>query len=225
MLKDFTALFFVSEIDDYIFKIAAHGYLGNGLKERTVRVKKVRIEVHEENDADSGDCKYWYYIKAGVLGALIATMIGFAGYIVRGQVSGRFFRMQYPKCEIPDRSDITKINDGICDGGSFDTYHCGFDGGDCITFKLEFPGCNVAEPSWIGDGICNGGQYNSEPCSFDGGDCNECNTKLSSLSEKNLTQSLLGDGDCNGGGHITRSYVGLTEAIATNATRLWQIPT
>ena len=179
--------------------------MGNGLKERTERVKKkARIEVHKENDADSGDCKYWYYIKAGVLGgALIASMIGFAllyWYIVQGQVSGRFFRMQYPNCEIPNRSDFTKIKDGICDGGSFDTYGCGFDGGDhCITFKIEFPGCNVAEPSWIGDGICNRGQYNSEPCSFDEGDCDECNTMLSSLREKNIKQSLLGDGDCNEG--------------------------
>ena len=124
----------------------------------------------------------------------------FAFKDILDQVSRRFFRMQYPNCEIPNRSDFTKIKDGICDRGSIDTYRCGFDGGDhCITFEIEFPGCNVAEPSWIGDGICNGGQYNSEPCSFDERDCDECNTMLSSLREKNIKQSLLGDADCNEG--------------------------
>ena len=193
LLKDFTSLFFISEIDDYVFKIAAHGYLGSSLKQRTKRVRSVRIGIQEQNE----NCDY---PKPGVLGFLIVGMIVCLGFIVQGQVSGEFFKKRFPNCGIPKNS-IAKIGNGICDGGRFYSYECGFDGGDCITLKFGFPSCNVTDPSLIGDGNCNEGQYSSEACGFDGGDCIEKPFPGCNVSEL----SWIGDGFCNGGQYLSEA--------------------
>ena len=44
LLKDFTALFFVSEIDNIVFYITEQRYFGNDLKQRSGRVKNVHVE-------------------------------------------------------------------------------------------------------------------------------------------------------------------------------------
>ena len=57
--------------------------------------------------------------------------------LIFGQVSGKFFYMKNPKCLIA-KSDIMKLNNGICEGGILNTWFCGFDDGDCITFNLGY---------------------------------------------------------------------------------------
>ena len=88
---------------------------------------------------------------------------------------------------------------GDCNGGSYNTAECGFDGGDCDTFN-KYPNCDVSYPSLIGDGICNGGDYNTVECDFDGGDCEDFNVKYPNCS---AYPELIGDGNCDGGNYNT----------------------
>ena len=42
------------------------------------------------------------------------------------------------------------LNNSICDP-FLNTEGCGYDGGDCIEFNENYPGCKATAPSWIGD--------------------------------------------------------------------------
>ena len=63
------------------------------------------------------------------------------------------------------------LSDGRCDGGPYDTEECGWDGGDCTHFRLQFPQCEISAPYLIGNNQCQLGQYNTAECGWDGGDC------------------------------------------------------
>ena len=83
------------------------------------------------------------------------------------------------------------LGNGRCDGGTYNSIECGFDGGDCLVFNSKYPNCTVPNPSWVGDGVCDGDirkvgtedtainmivmmrlfEYHTEACGFDGGDC------------------------------------------------------
>eukprot|EP00979_Chaetoceros_neogracilis_P006004 scaffold1174_cov281-Chaetoceros_neogracile.AAC.35 len=110
----------------------------------------------------------------------------------------------YPNCRyayFPSR-----IGDGICHGGDYNTVECGFDGGDCEEFNAKYPNCNVfppsfiGYPSYIGDGNCDGGSYNTAECGFDGGDCEEFN-KYPDCTVS--SPQLIGDSNCDGGNYNT----------------------
>ena len=105
------------------------------------------------------------------------------------------FNAKYPYCNV---SKPYWVGDGICDDGLYNTFECGFDGGDCgikcaypnglcdaefnnefckfdmgdcLEFNAKYPHCNVSIPYWVGDNICDVGLYNTTECGFDGGDC------------------------------------------------------
>ena len=80
------------------------------------------------------------------------------------------FVLKYPGCRVILPS---LIGDGVCDGLSYNTAECGWDGGDCIEFNNMYPDCNVTFPDRIGDGTCNSGVYNTAECGWDGEDCLE----------------------------------------------------
>jgi hypothetical protein len=67
------------------------------------------------------------------------------------------------ECEVEDAS---RLGDGVCDGGMYNTESCGFDLGDCVE-------CNkgVDDVSRLGDGVCDGGVFNTAECEWDAGDC------------------------------------------------------
>jgi hypothetical protein len=91
-------------------------------------------------------------------------------------------------CKVDDPS---KLGNGICDGGLYNTEVCGFDVRDCEE-------CNsiVDDFSRVGNGVCDGGIYMSEPtCNADGGDCQECVVD-------NI--ELVGNGVCNGGDYMSK---------------------
>ena len=49
-------------------------------------------------------------------------------------------------------------------------WHCGFDGGDCLTFA--YPDCEAFDYWEIGNGRCwDKEPYNTAKCGYDGGDC------------------------------------------------------
>ena len=56
---------------------------------------------------------------------------------------------------------IDSIGDIYCHGGTYNTAECGFDGGDCEDFNLEYPGYNAEDIRKIGNGYCYGGTNNT----------------------------------------------------------------
>ena len=86
--------------------------------------------------------------------------------------AGNWNEEKYPNCHV---SHPHWIGDGTCHH-EYNTAACGFDGGDCLDFNIDFnrnyPNCRVNFPSKIGDGNCDKvGGYRTEECGWDGGDC------------------------------------------------------
>ncbi len=69
-------------------------------------------------------------------------------------------------CEVENES---KLGNGVCDGGNYNTFQCDYDLGDCIPFNEQYPDCEVDFPSLVGNGQCD--VQNSTECGYDGGDC------------------------------------------------------
>lgn len=91
------------------------------------------------------------------------------------------------------------LGDGKCDNykesGDFNSFECGFDGGDCIEFNEKYPNCTTYSPDVsLGDGYCRGGEANTEECGFDGGDCIEFNQKYPNCTAR--YPEWIGDGEC-----------------------------
>jgi len=64
------------------------------------------------------------------------------------------------------------INDGYCDNfPPYNTPECEYDGGECVSFNMEYTDCKAPYPEYIGDGFCDGFLWNTLECKFDGGDC------------------------------------------------------
>lgn len=163
LLKDFTALFFVSEIDNIVFDVTRRGYFG----------QKLAHEAEATMNKAIPDKSKRSFIARSVLVLVIgAGMMGCLVYVTVGQESGKYFAYKFPDCDVTGIDAIQLIDNDVCDGGVYNTIGCKFDGGDCIDFNIAFPNCkNVNTPSRIGDGVCDGGDYNIEACGWDGGDC------------------------------------------------------
>jgi len=90
--------------------------------------------------------------------------------------------------------DMSLVGNGICDGRGYNTFECGYDGGDCFEknqlMQNRFPGCHVENIEWLNDGFCDGSDYISEACGRDGGDCKDCFVE---------DINLMGDGVCDEG--------------------------
>jgi hypothetical protein len=79
--------------------------------------------------------------------------------------------------------DVSRLGDGICNGGKYNTAECNFDFGDCDV-------CNnaVDDILKVGDGHCDGRGYMSKECNNDGGDCDGCDVP---------DPFKIGDGRCD----------------------------
>lgn len=95
-------------------------------------------------------------------------------------------------CMVEDRS---KLGDGKCDGGEYNSAVCSWDNGDCLIIN-QFPNCDIplSEASRLGDGFCDGGNFFTISCDKDAGDCSKCNV---------VHPHLVGDGKCDGGEYNT----------------------
>jgi len=179
LLRDFSALYFLSEIDNIVFRVASRGYFGEDLQTRTEKVKHVKYEEvnNTENVTVTPSCgveRFKTHLKMFVLSALAVAMYSYLIYVARGQTSGDFLRTKYPDCTA---RIVWRIGDGKCDNRDpYNTKACGYDGGDCLEFNNKYPGCKASNPSLIGNGRCENENvlsliYNTEACGYDGGDC------------------------------------------------------
>ncbi len=198
LLKDFTALFFVSEIDNIVFKATDQCYFGHTLKGKAEVVKNVHIEDLPDHDAILFTVKdIKIRVRACILPFLFAAMLSAWLFFVNEQLAGDFFRQKYPNCtEVDSLPKIQKMGNGQCDGSFYNTLRCGFDDGDCVDFKLAYPNCEAGADAYtIGNGRCNE-NYNNPECLFDGGDC--CPFDLA-------TDTELNNGVCDGGRYNTKA--------------------
>lgn len=165
LLKDFTSLMFISEINDIVFFVASIGYLGRGLKKDAKRSQS--FEIRDSLQITTCCC----LVPARVIFLAVLAIALLFGWllIVYGQVSGIYFKYKFEDCNIPTNM-IAKLGNDVCDGGVINSIECGFDGGDCVDFNLAWPDCYVPDAFKVGDGECDE-LYNKEQCGYDGGDC------------------------------------------------------
>ena len=126
--SDFMALQIISSIDNIVYTLCTLGFFGIELHKQAEAVKKVPLVKSEHTSS----YKLFQYVSLHTLIVLVSLMsmtVGW-GIILRGQWSGAFYRMKYPQCQVGLQGlDITMIGDGKCDGGLYNRYECGFDGG------------------------------------------------------------------------------------------------
>jgi len=188
LFKDFAAIQVISLIDNAIFMLAKNGYIGEILAKEAKNA--TMTEVEDKHKSVFGGCLPLHSL---ITTTVALFMLSIWLFIVIRQTNGVFFREKYPLCEISKYNDFSRIGDGHCDGGIFNTVQCGLDNGDCINFNIRFPSCKVQEPELIGDGSCQQ-EYNNQICGFDGGDC----------CPYTDDEPLLGDGTCHGGWYNTK---------------------
>lgn len=89
LLKDFTALTFVSEIDNLIFFVSKQGYFGSSLKKRSERVEKLKILEGEDKPIEVVKaCVFVIALRfLTSIMVLFSIMFGTWFYIVEGQRS------------------------------------------------------------------------------------------------------------------------------------------
>lgn len=179
LLKDFTALYVISSIDDIIFSVARRGFFGAKLLQLAAEAEVTEISVdHGTNDNVANQREIiWYrngtFIKTTVLHIIL--LLSFLAWllVLIFQESGVIAKQKYPMCENAVPSFKTKwklLENDICDM-EFNDPDCAYDGGDCYEFNQLYPGCRVDDMTLIGDGKCDGPPYDSKSCRYDGGDC------------------------------------------------------
>ena len=186
LLKDFTALFVISSIDDMFFFLADHGYLGSDLSKRTNKSKKISIE--EDDRKIQSILKLFFF-------TILLIMFGGWIAVVMLQKNNFFINQKYPNC--PNDVDFSCIDNGVCDfsrGIGPNILECGWEGGDCTTINERYPDCDFETSSLFADGKCDR-ISNLEECGYDGGDCLEFNEKYPNCTV--VYPSLVGDGRCN----------------------------
>ena len=178
----FVALGVIAEIDNIVFWFFDNGYMGGVIRKDAEKVKELKVK-----DKTRRVCCLGLFGPQSIFFlALLTGMTTAFAFVVHKQNSGIYLRQIYPSCNI-NIDDMYQLGNGICDGGITNSYECGFDGGDCITFRLAYPACDTRFPEKIGDGKCHR-EYNVEECGYDGGDC--CPKK---------SDEYFGDGVCHAG--------------------------
>ena len=192
LLKDFTALFVISSIDDMFFFMADHGYLGPSLSKKTDKAKKILI--------DEDDHKIHRHLY---LFLFIILFFIFGGWVtvVAQQLTVSFLKKVYPRC--PPNVDVDLIGDGKCNFAKnmeSNILQCGWEGGDCDDFNFRYPNCTGEfKPILVGDGKCDflkGSGANKVECSWEGGDCDTFNVRYPNCTVE--FPYLIGDGECLG---------------------------
>ena len=128
LVKDYTAIFFVSEIDEVVFKLTHEGYLGMKLQEKAKEVKGVELK----------DIAQYVYRSVAFM-IIFTAMLSLWIVVVTNQINGTYFletdrgydcSLVMKEYGYDWRENLLKFNDGSCDI-EFNYIECDFDGGDC----------------------------------------------------------------------------------------------
>ena len=125
LLKDFTALFAISSIDDVLFILAEDGHLGEDLQKKTGYVKRAKVEGSVAGKS----------VKAAMFIILAMMFGGWGFFVLYGQNYGYLFHRFYPDCKATRAHFF--FEDGKCDEW-MNVRECGFDGIDC-EFNRKYP--------------------------------------------------------------------------------------
>lgn len=148
------------------------------------------------------------------LGATLAVCVGIGlGVLFIGFGSNLQNKRAYPECQVEFFFEWGWIGDGYCDGYSYNTVECGYDGGDCAEanekLRQSYPDCILEDgsfdPESFADGRCDG-EFNVEGCGWDGGDCDEKNKILWNTypdCRGGVDVGNIGDGFCDSGAYNT----------------------
>ena len=150
LVKDYTAIFFISEIDDFVFYLAFQGYLGDVLKKNTNDAKDTCVPDLKEHP-----------IRTFGFMTIFRTMMALWIFVTNKQQNGTFFMNEHRKCFNKvgwKRLNLLDYNNGQCDV-DLNFHECNFDGGDCMIENfilvedatLLYPNCTVAYKSYIGE--------------------------------------------------------------------------
>jgi len=199
VLKDYSALFVVSSVDNFFFDFADEGYFG----------KKVRLNAEKVKDKEFEETEIDNWLR-GLFLILIGIFLSAWVSIFVKQEQGVYVKQAYPLCDHnaifndTEQTFLSIIGDTRCQfpqGEGTNIIECGWDGGDCEVINERFPRCTVNDFTLLGDGKCQTGIYNSKACGFDNGDC----FYINALKEENYPDckvtniGWIGDGICNGG--------------------------
>jgi len=210
LLKNFTALMVISQIDVIMFHLATHGYLGGNLKEQTQKATKANAAIIKRQNTNES-----FIFRSIIVTALFLSMIGGWVFIMVNQLNGTYFAQKYPLCENENNEPYFHLakkhfGTGGCWGGPLNSIDCAFEGGDCINFNLAYPLCQDSKfkdvEARVGDGICDE-EFSTSACNYDGGDC--CPLEI-------IDSPLFGDGQCNIGENINSKKCGYDNGDCVN---------
>ncbi len=152
LVKDYTAIFFISEIDDFVFTLAAQGYIGDALKKSAKTAEATCV-----SDVNQHPFRLFGFVS------IFSIMISCWIYVTTNQSNGEFFRRSHGACF--DKVGWQNLNagdfgDGNCNA-DLNFEECGFDNGDCLVENLiheqrnvtsvaKYMNCNVTWKSYIG---------------------------------------------------------------------------
>jgi len=202
VLKDYSALFVVSSVDNLFFDLADMGYFGTTLSQMGIKVKLVEYEECEKESK---------YFLQSVFCCLMCGLLGASAYVKVGQNRGKYVQQAFPLCPVnttfKNSTFLDTIADGTCQfrrGKGTNVAECGWDGGDCHKLNERYPLCAVDDFSSLGNDICNG-ENNNKDCGFDNGDCVSDNKEKERMYPGCGVDNIawIGDGICNGGIYFT----------------------
>lgn len=137
LLKDFTALFIVASLDNFVYSSICDGYFGYRFDMELTR--KERMKIKAETRFTFCLCNkvplQSYFI--GLLGSVMLTIWGYVAFM---QLSGAYFFEAHPDCMAFD-GNVTNLKfeywgDGVCDPRLYSNT-CGIDGGDCNNYCMS----------------------------------------------------------------------------------------
>jgi hypothetical protein len=133
LVKDFTALFIIAELDNFSYSVIKDGYFGTIFEEETKHADQVNYQIEKRIYYSPEIRGYRIRIQSLVLLVFVVIMLSTWAYVASYQTSGSYFSELVKTCDVFRSNEDIKYKfwgDGTCDPRLF-TEECDYDGGDC----------------------------------------------------------------------------------------------